>query len=357
MARLAQAPMTPRRTISNPDSLPDLNRLLARLQENILHADTERERRLRTSEYERSKARVNIDYARSLLTKLEQDALAIKVHSRRQETQTDLNNKREVLEQVTERFRELEELSIDSDEDSSDGEDLLGDIIDTPSESTESASAADQRGGAEDAGEEAEAEADESTLIPEPRIPDHLRPEASGSSARPEPTTEPAPPQQTPGTTTSQTLRPRGAGTSQQPASTDKGETSALRTQLFGARASEPTTTTSLGASATAEAIMDHHRSEQDKLTESMVGMARALKASSHRFASSLQEDTDVLRVAGAGIERNEAGLQGVAGRMGALRRVAEGKGWWGRVMLYVWIAGLSVAAVLLVFVLPKLRF
>lgn len=57
MARLAQAPMTPRRTISNPDSLTDLNRLLARLQQNIIHADAERERRLRASEYERSKAK------------------------------------------------------------------------------------------------------------------------------------------------------------------------------------------------------------------------------------------------------------------------------------------------------------
>ncbi|XXG96575.1 hypothetical protein Hte_002861 [Hypoxylon texense] len=374
MARLAQAPMTPRRTISNPDSLPDLNRLLARLQENILHADAERERRLRTSEYERSKARVNIDYARSLLTKLEQDALAIKVHSRRQETQADLNNKREVLEQVTERFRELEELSVDSDEDSSEGEDLLGDIIDTPSESTESASAtaAGQRPEAEeDAGEEygeeqdeeAEVEADESTLIPEPRIPDHLRPEASTSSTQPEPTTtEPAPQQTMAGTATSQTLRPR-AGASQQAPPADKGETTALRTQLFGAArasSSDPTattTTTSLGASATAEAIMDHHRSEQDKLTESMVGMAQALKQSSRRFASSLQEDTDVLRAAGAGIARSETNMRGVAGRMGALRRVAEGKGWWGRVLLYVWIAGLSVAAVVVVFVLPKLRF
>ncbi|KAI1374597.1 hypothetical protein F4677DRAFT_461361 [Hypoxylon crocopeplum] len=358
MARLAQAPMTPRRMISNPDSLTDLNRLLARLQENILHADAERERRLRTSAYERSKARVNIDYARSLLTKLEQDALAVKVHARRQEMQADLNQKREVLEQVTERFRELEEISVDSDEDSSDGEDLLGDIIDTPSESVEStsASAADQPGGADDAEEgvreeqqdEAEAEADESTILPEPRIPVHVRNTASATATSP-----PEPQQTASGTTTSQTLRPRGV--TSQPTSTDKAETTALRTQLFGTRTTDsPTTTTT---TATAEAIIDHQRSEQDKLTESMVGMARALKESSHRFASSLEQDTDVLRAAGRNLERNERGLDAAARRMGALRRVTEGKGWWGRVMLYVWIAGLSVFAVLLVFVLPKLRF
>ncbi|OTA60383.1 hypothetical protein K449DRAFT_435487, partial [Hypoxylon sp. EC38] len=173
MARLAQAPMTPKRAISNPDCLADFNRLLARLQENILHADAERERRLRTSEYERSKARVNIDYARSLLTKLEQDALAVKIHSRRQELQADLNQKREVLEQVTERFQELDDVGEDSDEDSSEGEDLLGDIIDTPSESVESGEAADRQGGDDgDSGVQydEDEEVDESTVLPEPRI-------------------------------------------------------------------------------------------------------------------------------------------------------------------------------------------
>lgn len=58
MARLTQAPMTPRRAASGPDSLTDLNRLLARLQQNILQASAEQERRLRTSEYERNKASI-----------------------------------------------------------------------------------------------------------------------------------------------------------------------------------------------------------------------------------------------------------------------------------------------------------
>ncbi|KAI0851780.1 hypothetical protein F5Y00DRAFT_259270 [Daldinia vernicosa] len=365
MARLAQAPITQKRTISNPDSLPDLNRLLDRLQENILRADAERERRLRTSEYERAKARVNIDYARSLLTKLEHDALTIKVHTRRQEVQNDLNGKREVLEQITERFRELEEISVDSDDDSSEGEDLLGDIINTPSESIESTSATDQRGDdddTEDVGEqpndEAEIETEESpSLIQESQIPDHRQQSSSAmqSHQATTTTTTSSAPEPTPsgsGTSTSQTLRPRG-GASQQPLPSDVGETSALRTQLFGTRP-DPTTTST---PSTTEAIMDLHRAEQDKLTESMVGMARALKESTHRFASSLREDEDVVRAAGTNLERNERGLGAVAGRMGALRRLTEGKGWWGRMLLYLWIAGLAVFAVLLVFVFPKLRF
>ncbi|KAI1102823.1 hypothetical protein F4804DRAFT_250736 [Jackrogersella minutella] len=363
MVRLVQAPNTLNRSISNPDALMDLNRLLARLQDNILHADAERERRLRTSEYERSKARVNIEYARSLLTKLEQDALVVKVHSRRQEIQADLNQKREVLEQVSERFQELDEISVDSDEDSSEGEDLLGDIIDTPSESVESAEAYQHGGDEEDAREEvgeeqeddtaAELGADESVFTHEPQVSGHLRPTATAaSSLQTATTTEPAPQQTPAGTSTSQTLRPR-VGASQQPSTTDKGETSALRTELFGNR----TDTTSTTATATTEAIIDHHRSEQDKLTESMISMARTLKESSHRFASSLQEDQDVLRAAGQNLDRNERGLGAVAGRMGTLKRLTEGKGWWGRILLYAWIAGLAVFAVLLVFVFPKLRF
>lgn len=85
--------------------------------------------------------------------------------------------------------------------------------------------------------------------------------------------------------------------------------------------------------------------------------MAKALKASTHAFSSALREDQEVLDSAGKGLDRNERGLEGVAGRMGNLRRLTEGKGWWGRMLLYAWIAGLAVFAVLLVFVLPKLRF
>ncbi|KAI2612952.1 uncharacterized protein GGS25DRAFT_477905 [Hypoxylon fragiforme] len=365
MARLAQAPATPGRIISNSGSLTDLNRLLARLQDNILHANAERELQLRTNEYERSKAKANIDYARTLLTGLEQDALAIKVHSRRQEAQADLNQKREVLEQVTERYLEIEEISLDSD-DSSEGEDLLGEIIHTPSESAASTS-----GGAAQQGEEEEGNSDDGgpreeeygsetdahgwNDPPEPRIPAQPHPTttATSSSQIPSITTTATQPQET-GTSTTQALRPRTlAKGDSQPTTTsnpEKGETTALRTQLFSSHPSNPTT-------ATTEALIDHQRAQQDALTESMITMARSLKESTHRFASALREDADVLVDAGRGLEKGENGLGAVATRLANLTRVGEGKGWWGRVLLYVWIAGLALFALVLVFVLPKLRF
>ncbi|KAI1082386.1 hypothetical protein F5B20DRAFT_34961 [Whalleya microplaca] len=366
MARLTQVPITPRRSASNPDSLTDLNRLLARLRQNLLHADAERERRLRTSEYERNKVGINLEYARTLLTKLEQDALAVKVHARRQELQTDLNRKREVFEQLAERLRELEDISVDSDDDddSSEGEDLLGEIIQTPSESLDSREADREEdnvvmvGDYEDRGEAVQLGEieDESTVLPRQSLDP-----ASTASEPPQSTasasTQPEPqPQPTPQTAPSPHLRARTSAAAQPtPPPTDTATSSALRTQLFGnaPRAASPSTT----ATATTEAIMDHQRAEQDKLTESMVGMARALKASTHAFSSALREDQDVLAAAGSGLERSGRGLEGVAGRMGSLRRLTEGKGWWGRVLLYAWIFGLAVAAVLIVFVLPKLRF
>lgn len=42
---------------------------------------------------------------------MEQDALGVKILSRRQELQTDLSRKRELLEQVKERLKDLEEVS------------------------------------------------------------------------------------------------------------------------------------------------------------------------------------------------------------------------------------------------------
>ncbi|KAI2630428.1 hypothetical protein GGS21DRAFT_200671 [Xylaria nigripes] len=358
MARLSQEPITPRRSAFNPDSRADLDRLLARLQQNILHADAEREQRLRMSEQERNKAGINLEYARALLTKLEQDAPAIKVHALRQEMQLDLNQKREILEQLTERLRELGEISIDSDEDDSDdGEDLLSDVIPTPSQSSGSRSGEHVR---DDIGDPEDDDEGNSAILPELRRaepPSHQIPATTTTPTPLESHSNPSQPQitSTAATTTSTILRQRGSAAIPQPAATDTATTSsALRSQLLGSAATStaPTTTT-----ATAEAILDHHRAEQDKLTESMVSMAKTLKASTHAFSSALHEDQDVLAGAGKGLDRSERGLETVAGRMGNLRRLTEGKGWWGRMMLYAWIAGLAVLAVLLVFVFPKLRF
>lgn len=60
---------------------------------------------------------------------------------------------------------------------------------------------------------------------------------------------------------------------------------------------------------------------------------------------------------AGQGITRTGQNMEGVTRTMGALQRMTEGEGWWGRMRLYAIVYGLMVVLVLVVFALPKLRF
>lgn len=52
----------------------------------------------------------NLDYARSLLTRVEQEAMHVKLLSRRQDMQADLNRKRELLERLVDRMHDLEQV-------------------------------------------------------------------------------------------------------------------------------------------------------------------------------------------------------------------------------------------------------
>jgi hypothetical protein len=52
----------------------------------------------------------NVEYARGLLLKLEQDALNIKAQNKKQETQAELVRKREALQRLSERLEELNEV-------------------------------------------------------------------------------------------------------------------------------------------------------------------------------------------------------------------------------------------------------
>ncbi|KAH8895112.1 hypothetical protein GQ53DRAFT_744557 [Thozetella sp. PMI_491] len=330
------------------DSLGDLTRLLSRLQQTVLRADAERERRLRTNEYERKKVETNIQFARSLLQKVEQDAAtSSKILPRRQEWQADVGRKREILEQLAERMHDLEEIARnEADDESSDGEDILSEIIPTPSESMDSRSAdapldgtTEERMGTEEA--EAVPEAPEPASSPPPPYEDTAR-ESPGEQVLSEK------PQAT--AVTSHSLRPRRADPEKH-AEAEKDTARTTGSELFGDR-KEPLPSATLN-----EAILDTQRAEQDFLSESILKMARDLKDSSHAFATALEQDKDMVNSAGKGLDKNETGLEAAARRMGTLRKMTEGKGWWGRMMLYAWIYGLMVLLVLLVFVLPKLRF
>lgn len=216
------------------------------------------------------------------------------------------------------------------DDDSSEGEDLLGDIIPTPSESMNSTSA-DLRG--EDIPEE--------DAIPEP--PTQAEPPSPEPEVLPQPSPSQAP------TQTSQTLRTRTSAVSPSPTSHTKA-----RAALFVNRRKPAAPQTS---TATTEAILDQQRAEQDLLSDSILKMAGALKSSSQRFASALEADSEIVDRAGEGLHKTDRSMEVARGRMGLLRKMTEGKGWWGRMILYAWVWGLMLTLVLLVFVMPKLRF
>jgi hypothetical protein len=80
------------------------------------------------------------------------------------------------------------------------------------------------------------------------------------------------------------------------------------------------------------------------------------MKKQQQSIYDSLETEKDVLSRATEGMERTGRGMEVARGRMGLLQKMSEGKGWWGRVMLYAWVYGLMVALLVLVFVLPKLR-
>ena len=375
MARLTSPPYSPAGTGIKTDPLSDLNRLLNRLDQTINHATAEQERRLRRDEFERTRVRYDIDAARTALERIEQDVLPGKTHTRRQDVQADLGRKHELIEHLLERVQDLEDAADedDTDEDSSDGEDVLADIIQTPSESMDSRST----GGitAEEAGSDEDGEAGVSIGTPSlPPVP------PSEQKREPDPPTRAALPvadsfvsaQPLPISTTTHTLRSRGkqhhhdasppASPSRGGEPTEKskekdkdesvGQTTA-RQLLFGDRSLDAPTS----AAATEEAVLDRHRAEQEALTEDMLRMARKLKENSIATGQQLEEDNKVLARVGQGLDTTNAGMESAGKRMSSLARMTEGKGWWGRMLLFAMVWGMMVLLLVVFLTLPKLRF
>lgn len=234
---------------------------------------------------------------------------------------------------------------MDGGAEDSEEEDLLGDIVATPSESVPYISEESRQEDTED--EETVPASHPPQPVPVPSLsppPVQPRPDISP----PEPAIDTLD-----STRATQSLRSRSSAPSQPSTSADVSHSTG-RAALFASRRDPAAAQTS---TATAEAILDQQRAEQDSLSGSMLQMASALKASSQHFSTSLEADKDLVSRAGEGIDKTERSMDAARGRMGALRKMTEGKGWWGRVMLYAWVYGLMVSLLLLVFAMPKLRF
>ncbi|PYH30291.1 uncharacterized protein BO87DRAFT_400535 [Aspergillus neoniger CBS 115656] len=337
---------------SYPDS-PDLaalnlSRLVARLEHNLLSSAADL-KPLRRSEYQRMRVGANIDYARTNLQTLERTLPQIKPTDRRNDLQSDLARQRQIIKQLQNILDEIsssqaEPQSDDEEEedDSIDGEDLLG----TPDEGSTT-------------DEQLEHEEKDRDIVPDDHEPTTTATAASITNTLPAPPTTTEPPSQTPEATpaptqeqASTTLRNR----SHAPTTTPSTATASATGSSFQKNPPSPQQSSDARLQATEETLSSH-RAEQEDLTSSMLALATQLKTSAQTFHSSLEAEKSVLARAVDGIDRTAGNMKVAEQRMGMLRRMTEGKGWWGRMMLYAWIFGMWLVAILIVFLGPKLRF
>ena len=139
------------------------------------------------------------------------------------------------------------------------------------------------------------------------------------------------------------------------------------RPQITNPSPSSPTTATATATAIATGSSIDPHtektlvhtdRLTQSSLTDSLLTLAQQLKAQSESLNTTLHtSDKSYLDRALAGLDSNVSGMESASKKMGLLKRMSEGEGWWGRIMLYLWIWALWAVAVLLVFVGPKFRF
>ncbi|KAI4253916.1 MAG: hypothetical protein LQ352_003398 [Teloschistes flavicans] len=267
----------------------DLRRVLVRLEQKILSSP---DPRLARSRFERTKTTANLEYARTLLLRLEHESSNLKIQSRKQERQKTLLTQRALIKRLTERLQELDNQNANAYTSESEGEDLL----------------------------ERNEYAQKSTNI---------------------------------------TMNPAASSTNierQKPEKASLESSLRNRHNFSNLPASSLGTSTALPPNLTAQQL-ESHSAEQLDLTSSMVALVTQLKSSTLAFSSSLDLDSEALARAQEGLEKNESGLEAAGKRMGMLRKMSEGKGLWGRMMLYAWIGGLWVVAFMLVFVGPKFRF
>ncbi|RLL96615.1 hypothetical protein CFD26_105452 [Aspergillus turcosus] len=342
---------------TSPDlKILNLSRLLTRLEHNLLSPSADL-KSLRRNEYQRMRIAANVEYARTLLSQLERTLPTLKPLDRRHELQTDLTRKRQtlkLLQDVLDRssaeaeMRLAQSADAESDLDSDEADEI---ILDGEEEEGEAVTVTPEAGSSSSA---SEGNRDRDAVS----VSEEVHAEAEGD-AEAESETDIHIPTTTPRNTASITTAPPPSATAAAAAAT----TLRHRHQRGPAAAPDSTaiTTGSARLASTSklqetEQTLDAHRAEQEDLTSSLLSLATQLKASSQAFHSSLEAEKSVLARAVDGLDRTTTNMDAAGKRMGMLRRMTEGKGWWGRMMLYAWIFGLWIVAVLLVFLGPKLR-
>ncbi|KAI5274710.1 hypothetical protein E4T47_02313 [Aureobasidium subglaciale] len=96
----------------------DLDQLLTRLS-NTLLSPTADDTHLRTTPYERNRISANVEYARTLLLRLEHTSSDLKIASQKTALQSSLQQKRDLIKSLNTRLVELNQLASSQDDSSS----------------------------------------------------------------------------------------------------------------------------------------------------------------------------------------------------------------------------------------------
>ncbi|CAG8908117.1 unnamed protein product [Penicillium egyptiacum] len=317
----------------SPDlALLNVARLFTRLEHNILSPGTDR-RSFQQSEYQRMRVNKNVEYARSLLTRLERSLPQIKPLDRKHEAQAEIARDRQLLKRIQTILEEEDakaEAKQDEDDETEDVDDEWKELFSKPiAEKARSLSQPkDQQAPRQPSDSQREvkgtSEAQQTTITPS----------ATTTTTAPSPTPLSTSPPTPPILRNRYTAHPA-------PPSTEKAAASGNNTNKL----------------VETETELSTHRMEQEDLTSSLLTLASQLKSSSQNFQSTLEGEKSALDRAVSGIDRTSTTMEAAGKRMGMLRKMTEGKGLWGRMMLYAWIFGLWVVAILIVYVGPKLRF
>ncbi|KAJ5493846.1 hypothetical protein N7463_009933 [Penicillium fimorum] len=310
-------------------ALLNVARLFTRLEHNLLSPGSDR-RSLQQSEYQRMRVNKNVEYARSLLTQLERSLPQIKPLDRKHEAQAEIARDKQLLKRIQTALDEEEakaEAKEDED-DETDEDDEWKELFSKPIAEKPI------------------------SLVSQPKDqqkqtqPSDSQREVKGTSEAQQ-TTNPS----VTASTTTQTPTPSSTNQPTPPTLRNRHKTPAPPTEKASATGSN---TTKLAGT---ETELSAHRMEQEDLTSSLLTLASQLKSSSQSFQSTLEGEKSALDRAVSGIDRTSTTMEAAGKRMGMLRKMTEGKGLWGRMMLYAWIFGLWVVAILIVYVGPKLRF
>ncbi|KAJ5938015.1 hypothetical protein N7454_004357 [Penicillium verhagenii] len=323
---------------SSPDlTLLNTARLFTRLEHNLLTPGSEL-RTLRGSEFQRMRITKNLEYARTLLSQLERSLPQLKSLERKHEVQEEVTRDRQLLKRMQAVLDEEDARANDNDNDNETEVDAeWADLFAKPAAEKISPTTNSQSETQIYAENKDKKQRDTDSITTPTSTPAY--PSTSTSTSTAAPPTSTAPP----------TLRNRS--TNQKPQSSPTDSTAK-------AKASGNSTSASTSTPANKkEQELSTHRLEQEDLTSSLVALASQLKASSQSFQTTLENEQSVLDRAVTGMDKTSATMEAAGKRMGMLRKMSEGKGWWGRMMLYAWIFGLWVVAILIVYVLPKFRF